>query len=160
MSRPRPTPVAAALLAAVVLGSALVAAGCDALRGSAPAPTPGDFGALSLALAKRDVHAETVVSGDAGCDDATLAPTAISFRASGLDQAAPVTLRVYLFRDDATFQRRRADVDTCAAAWASDPSSFEFVDASPWVLAGQGPWGAEFKAAVRAALAEAAGSGG
>ena len=155
MPRPHPARLAAALLASAALASAFLLAGCDALRGSAPAPTPGDFGALTLALAQRDIRVEGVVSGDAGCDDASLAPTAISFTADGLDQPA-VKVRVYLFRDDAAYGRRRPDVDTCAAAWATDPATFELVDASPWVLAGQGPWGAEFKAAVRAALTAAA----
>jgi len=135
----------------------LVLSACEALRGTPPSPTPGDFGTLAQALSQRGVKAEGAVSGDPGCDDPTLAPTAISFTASGLDQSTAVRLRVYLFRDDSAFDRRRADVDTCAAAWATDSASFELVDASPFVIAGQGPWGAEFKRAVRAALTAAAG---
>jgi hypothetical protein len=135
----------------------LVLSACDALRGTPPSPTPGDFGTLAQALSQRGITAEKAVSGDPGCDDPTLAPTAISFTASGLDQPAAVRLRVYLFRDNPAYERRRADVDTCAAAWATDSASFELVDASPFVIAGQGPWGAEFKAALRDALIQAAG---
>jgi len=135
----------------------LVLTACDALRGTPPSPTPGDFGTLAQALSQRGVTAEGAVSGDPGCDDPWLAPTAISFTASGLDQPTPVRLRVYLFRDDAAFDRRRADVDACVVALATDPATFELVDASPFVIAGQGPWGAEFKRAVRAALTAAAG---
>lgn len=135
----------------------LVLSACDALRGTPPSPTPGDFGTLAQALSQRGIKAEGAVSGDPGCDNAALAPTAISFTASGLDQPTAVRLRVYLFRDDAAFDRRRADVDACAAAWATDPATFEIVDASPFVIAGQGPWGAEFKQSVRAALTAAAG---
>ena len=46
------------------------------------------------------------------------------------------------------------------SAWATDPATFELVDAKPYVLAGQGPWPDEFKAAVREALTVAAGNGG
>ena len=135
----------------------LVLSACDALRGTPPSPTPGDFGTLAQALSQRGVTAEGAVSGDPGCDDPTLAPTAISFTASGLDQPTAVRLRVYLFRDDAAYGRRRADVDTCASAWATDPTTFELVDASPFVIAGQGPWGAEFKRVLREALTAASG---
>ena len=143
----------------IALGIAcvVVLAGCDALRGAAPSPTPGDFGALALGLSQRQIRTEHVVSGDPGCSDPTLAPTAIAFDASGLDQPTAVRLRVYLFVNNDAFARRRADVDACAAAWANDPATFEFVDAEPFVIAGQGPWGPHFKSALLGALADAAG---
>jgi hypothetical protein len=71
-----------------------------------------------------------------------------------------VRLRIYIFRDKATWERRRTAVDDCVALWATDPATFEFVDASPYVVAGQGPWPPQFKAALRAAITEAAGNGG
>lgn len=148
------TLVLLAVLAAVVLG------GCSALRGQAPTPSPLDFPGIAGELAKRGILIADYTSGDAGCDDATLIPTAVGFEAAGLDQADRVHLRVYIFRDPDTFDRRRPDVDTCAAAWATDLSTFEFVDASPYVLAGQGPWGEKFHAALRAALLAASGKGG
>ncbi|MCI0344349.1 MAG: hypothetical protein L0221_02745 [Chloroflexi bacterium] len=141
----------------LALACGLSLAACDALRGTAPTKAPGDFGDLAQALGVREVRSEHAVSGDAGCDDVSLAPTAIAFDASGLDQPAPVRLRVYLFRNDDAYQRRRADVDACAAAYATDPATFELIDASPFVIAGQGPFGTQFKAALRDALAEAAG---
>ena len=143
------------LTLALALGLSLAA--CDALRGTAPTSAPGDFGDLAQAFGVRDIRAEHAISGDAGCDDITLAPTAISFDASGLDQPEPVRLRVFLFRNDDAYQRRRADLDACAAAFASDPATFELIDASPFVIAGQGPFGPEFKDALREALVEAAG---
>ena len=143
------------LVAAFALGLTLTA--CDALRGSPPSPTPADFGAFAIELTARDVAISNVVSGDPGCDDLTLAPTAIAFKASGLDQPTAVQVRVYLFRDDAALQRRRADLDACVADWAADPATFELVDATPFVLAGQGPWGADFKNALRASVRNAAG---
>jgi hypothetical protein len=147
---------ARARLPAIALAAALLLAGCDALRGTPPPAKPGDFADLRLALVKRDIRAAEPVSGDAGCDDDSLAPTAIRFDASGagVPVEAPARLRVYLFRDDAAYERRRADVDACAAAWASDPATFEFVDVRPFVLAGQGPWPTGFKDALRAALEE------
>ena len=41
---------------------------------------------------------------------ASLAKTAIAFDASGLDQAQPVRIRVYVFRDRDTWQRLSASV--------------------------------------------------
>jgi len=67
---------------------------------------------------------------------------------------------VYIFRNGETYERRRPDVDACATAWSTDPATFELVDAKPFVLAGQGPWTDEFKAAIRDALTAAAGNGG
>ena len=145
----------ARLTLVLVIGLSLLA--CDALRGTAPTTAPGDFGDLSFALGVRHIKVDRTVSGDAGCDDASLAPTVIAFDASGLDQPTAVRLRIYIFRNDDTYERRRPDVDTCVAAWAADAATLELGDASPFVLAGQGPWGPEFKAALRAALAEAAG---
>lgn len=146
--RVRRTTAVALLLATLVL------AGCDAIRGTPPPAKPGDFGELRLALSQVGVHAADMVAGDDGCDDPTLAATAFAFDASGAGVASPILLRAYLFRDDAAYERRRADVDACVAEWATDPASFEFADAPPFVIAGQGPWPAEFKEALRTALDE------
>ena len=43
-----------------------------------------------------------------------------------------------------------ADVDACAAAWATDPATFELSRSRRTCVAGQGPWPPEFDAAVRA----------
>jgi len=147
----------------VVLGAALAAtllAGCGALTVSPPVPGPDSFPELSGELGRLGVDISSWQSGDAGCDDPTLAPTAIRFEAQGLDQASPVLLRIYIFRNRDAWERRQADVDTCVAAWAADPATFEIVQTSPYVLGGQGPWAPGFAAAVRAALIAAAGSGG
>ena len=100
------------------------------------------------------------VSGDAGCNDATLIPTAIGFDLSGLGVTTPLRARVFIFNGPAAYERRRGDVDTCTAAWTSDPASVEFVDASPLVLVVQGPVPAAFKAALVRAVTTASGSGG
>lgn len=141
------------LLAALVLG-------CNQPIGEAPTHAPESFPEIVSQLGRFGVEASAWVAGDAGCSDPTLAPTAIRFMAKGLDQASPVLLRIYIFRNREAWERRRADVEACIATWAEDPASFELVDRSPYVLAGPGPWPAEFKAAVRRALEEAAGSGG
>src|SRR3990172_7988330 len=84
----------------------------------------------------------------------------MGFNAAGRDKPGSVHLRVFIFRNLETYERRRADVDACAATWATDPATFEFIDTAPFVLAGQGPWGATFKAAVREAMTRAPGLGG
>lgn len=147
-------------LAAFVLGIAITAGGCGSLTVSPPVPGPESFPEFSSQLGRVGVGVESWTAGDAGCDDPTLAPTAIRFEARGLDQATRATLRIYIFRNRDAWERRQADVDMCVAAWADDPATFELVSTSPYVLAGQGPWPPEFEAAIRSALTAAAGSGG
>ncbi len=144
---------------ALTVASALLV-GCSAILQGSPEPTPMDFPGLAGELATRGIVLDHISSGDDGCHDSTLTATAIGFDASGLGLTTPTRLRIYIFRTGETFDRRRADVDPCVATWAQDPATVEFVDARPFVLAGQGPWPAAFKSAVRDALAEAAGNGG
>lgn len=148
----------AAIVAVGVLALAL--ASCGALTVSPQAPGPESFPELSGQLGRLGVNIDAWTSGDAGCDDPTLAPTAIRFEAQGLDQPTPVTLRIYIFRNHDAWERRQPDVDACVAQWADDPASFEIVSTSPYILAGQGPWPQGFAAAVRSALTAAAGTGG
>ena len=58
------------------------------------------------------------------------------------------------------FERLRSTVDDCARSFVTDPETFESIDQSPYVLAGQGPWAPAFEAALRAGLEAAAGNGG
>jgi len=148
---------AAAAFAAVLLATIL--AGCGLASGTPPAPTAADFQGIVADLVRRGITVDHVVSGDAGCNDPSLARTAISFRASGLDQAAPVAVYLYIFGSRDSFQKRHPDVDRCAQSWVTDPATFELIDASPYIAAGQGPWGQQFAGAVRAGLTEAAGTG-
>ncbi|MEO8208123.1 MAG: hypothetical protein ABI598_03735 [Chloroflexota bacterium] len=138
----------------------LALGGCSAILQASPAPTPMDFPGIAGELAGRGLVLDRFVSGDAGCKDSTLAPTAIGFDASGLGVSEPIRLRVYIFRTGETYDRRRPDVDPCVASWVQDPATAEFVDAKPYVLAGQGPWPKAFKDAIRAGLISAAGDGG
>jgi hypothetical protein len=119
-----------------------------------------DFPGIAGEIAQRGIDLDAITSGDDGCDDPTLRATAIAFDATGLGVVTPTRLRIYIFRNGETYDRRRPDVDGCAAAWAGDPATFELIDARPFVLAGQGPWPEEFEAAVREALTTAAGNGG
>lgn len=145
------------LLVAMV---AMVVTGCAGVLQSPPVPGPASFPEISAQLGRFGVDVSSWTSGDAGCDDPTLNATAIRFEASGLDQPSPVTFRIYIFRNRDAWDRRLADVDTCAASWAADPATFELVQTSPYVLAVQGPLPTEFDAAVRRALTESAGTGG
>ena len=119
-----------------------------------------DFPSMAGELGNLGIVIGQYASGDDGCHDKTLTATAIGFDASGLGVTSPIRLRVYIFADGAAFDRRRADVDACAAKWVTDPGSVEFVDASPFVLVGQGPWPEAFRSALRAAMTAAAGNGG
>ena len=146
-------------VAFVVLGFALAIAGCGVLTEPAPAPTPADFQGIATEIVRRGIAIDNLVSGDAGCNDKVLNPTAIGLDASGKDQAAPVRLYLYIFRDREAYDRLRSAIDECARSFVTDPETFDSIESSPFVLAGQGPWAPEFKATLREALTEASGTG-
>jgi hypothetical protein len=137
----------------------LIVAGCGFVETTPPAPTPADFQGIASELVKRTVVIDHIVSGDPGCDDKVLAPTAIGFDATGLDQPTKVRIYLYIFRDRATFERLRATIDACARTYVTDPQNYESIEQSPFVMAGQGPWAPGFEAALRKGLEIAAGTG-
>jgi hypothetical protein len=142
------------------LGAALLLAGCAATTEMGPpSPTPADFPGIAVKLAANGIVVEHVVSGDAGCTDRDLVPTAIGFTARGKDQPTPVPVHLYIFRNADSYQRLRAAVDACAASFVTDPAGYESLDADPYVLAGQGPWPTGFKEALRSSLLAASGAG-
>jgi hypothetical protein len=138
----------------------LAIAGCGTVETTPAAPTPADFGGIVSEFARRGVIVDHPVSGEAGCPDPVLTPTAIGFDARGLDQASAVRIYLYVFNNRAAFERLRPTIDDCARSFVTDPQTYESIDQSPFVLAGQGPWGAAFEKALRDGLAVAAGSGG
>ena len=142
-----------------LLACLFLVAGCGVITTGPPAPTPADFQGIAAEIVSRGIKLDGLVSGDAGCDDHTLVQTAIGFDADGLDQAEPVRLHVYIFRDREAYERLRSTIDACVASFVTDPATFESIDDSPFVLAGQGPWAPEFKATLREALDVAAGTG-
>jgi hypothetical protein len=143
-------------LAALVL--TLVAA-CGTISTAEPEPTPADFQGIASELTKRGVVVDDIVSGDAGCQDPVLIPTAIGLTARGLDQTEPVRIYLYIFRNRDAFERLRATVDDCAGSFVRDPETFETIEESPFVVAAQGPWEPQFEEALREALKVAAGTG-
>ncbi|HEV8402536.1 MAG TPA: hypothetical protein VGQ31_05835 [Candidatus Limnocylindrales bacterium] len=143
----------------VTLLVVLVVTGCNYVETVPPSPSPADFQGVATELAKRGIIVDRVVSGDPGCPDKALAPTARSFDASGLDQATTVRVYLFMFADRATYERLRTSVDECARSFVTDPQTYQSVEQSPFVLAGQGPWGTAFESALRAGLLVAAGSG-
>jgi hypothetical protein len=143
-----------------LLPLAFLLAGCAGVLQSPPVPGPESFPGIASQLDRLGVEVLNPTSGDPGCDDPDLSPTSIRFEAQGLDQATPVLLRIYIFRNRAAWERRLVDVDNCAAEWAVDPATFEMLQVSPYVLAGEGPWPPEFDEAVRTAIRESAGNGG
>lgn len=146
--------------ALAVLVAAMALGGCAGILQSPPVPDPEPFPGIAGQLGRFGVNVSSWTAGDAGCDDPSLNPTAIRFVADGLDQTTPLQLRIYIFRNREAWERRLSDVDDCAAAWADDPETFELVQVSPYVLAGQGPWPPNFDEAIRKGLEAAAGSGG
>jgi len=143
-----------------LLALAWAIAGCGNVLQSAPTPDPEAFPGIAGQLGRVGVDVLNWTSGDPGCDDPTLSPTSIRFEAQGLDQATPVQMRIYIFRNRDAWEKRQPDVDSCVAQWADDPSTFQIVSVSPYILAGQGPWPPGFSSAIRAALTAGAGTGG
>jgi hypothetical protein len=154
-----PAPVRRAQVAALLLGLVAILGGCSTISRTPPAATAEPFPGIAGQLSLHGIHVDGIVSGDAGCPDANLGKTAIGFDASGLDQATAVRVHLFIFRDRATYERLRASIDQCAASFVTDPATYESVETSPYVAAGQGPWGPTFKDNIRAAITEAAGTG-
>jgi hypothetical protein len=138
----------------------MVLTGCSTLTGTPPAPTPADFPGIAAVLARHGITIDGIVSGDPGCDDANLIPTAIRFEASGLDQPAPTRGYVYIFRTREAFDRLLPDVARCAGNFVTDEEGEPWIAVSPFVLTGPGPWPAGFRKAMEDALTEAVGTGG
>ena len=159
MSPTRPTLGGRLSVALVTIGFAVAIAGCGVLTEPAPAPTPADFQGIASEIVKRGIAIDHLVSGDAGCDDDVLNPTAIGLDASGKDQEEPVRLYLYIFRNRDAYERLRSAIDGCAEASSPIAETFELIELSPFVLAGQGPWAPEFKATLREALTVASGTG-
>ena len=143
----------------LILASLILLTACGVVSSSPPAPTPADFQGIASEMTKRGIVIDDIVSGDAGCDDPVLIPTAIGLTASGVDQAEPVRLYLYIFRNRSSFDRLRSTVDTCARSFVTDPETFETIEQSPFVVAGQGPWGPEFERELRESMEVAAGTG-
>ena len=139
---------------------ALVVAGCGSIALTPEPATPTDFAGFVGRLAVAKISVDAYVSGDAGCTDQDMVQSSISFHAQGLDQAAPIKLYLYTFRDKAAYQKHLAQIGPCAASWVTDASTYDEIDQSPYILAGQGPWPTQFKTALRTTLAAAAGTGG
>ncbi len=139
---------------------ALLLAGCGTRVADLPAPSPANFPSIVSELSAAGITVTDQVSGDAGCKDAHLVSTAIGFTASGLDQAAPVRIHIYIFADAPTWSRLSSTVSACAQSFVTDPATYESIDPSPYVLAGQGPWADQFRAKLREVLTAAAGDGG
>src|SRR5258708_26360244 len=91
----------------------LLVAGCGAFTTSAPAATPAGFQGIASLLVQNGLKIDHIVSGDAGCDDLTLKRTAIALDASGLDQATPTRLYVYIFRHRPAFGLPPQPVGAC-----------------------------------------------
>ncbi len=145
------------VLAVALVG--VVAAGCRPST-RVPVATPADFPGVTRVLVPLGIEVSDFVSGDAGCDDRNLARTAVSFRAQGLDQPAPVPVRIFIFQDDAALRRNLDAIDACARAFITDPAEYQKLQESPYVVVGQGPWGPRFTAALEEALRRAAATGG
>jgi hypothetical protein len=139
--------------------TALAVAACGTISTTPPAPTPADFQGIATELTKRGIAIDDLVSGDAGCSDPVLVPTAIGITAKGIDQAEPVRMYLYIFRNRDSYDRLRLSIDACARSFVTDPQTFASVERSPFVIAGQGPWAPQFEAAIRDALTVAAGTG-
>ena len=145
---------------APLLAATVLIAACGTISTTPPPATPTDFPGLAGRLNVAGIQPSDWVSGDPGCDDQELGRTAIRFVARGLDQAEPVTLYLYIFRNRDAFERNREAIAPCAASFVTDPDTFEQIEQSPYVVAGQGPWAPRFEAALRETLGRAAGTGG
>ncbi len=137
----------------------LVLAACEGDNNPAN-PTPASLTVTLEVFGAHGITLSNVVSGDAGCPNQELARAAVSFSASGLDQATATRIYLYGFRNRAAFQRLASTIDACARSYVTDAAAYGSVMASPLVLSGAGPWAPAFAARLREALVAAAGNGG
>jgi len=151
---------AVARLGALLAILALVVGACGTLLGTEPPATPTDFPGLTGRLKTAGITLGDWVSGDAGCADKDLVSSSISFEAHGLDQATPVKVFLYVFRNHDAWERHRDQIGPCAQSWVTDAQTYEEIQQSPYVVAAQGPWAPGFEAALRSTLEAAAGTGG
>jgi len=149
------TPLLLPLLVAACLALGACEADSNPLN-----PTPASLSDALNVFGGQGIALSNVVSGDAGCANQDLAHAAISFDAQGFDQKTPTRIYFYGFRNKATWERLSSSVDTCARSYVTDPAAYGSIQASPFVLAGPGPWAPEFTDKLRAALTLAAGNGG
>ena len=141
------------------MASCLTLSACGAENNPAN-PTPASVPEILEVIGQQGLRISNVVSGDPGCNDRKLVQTAISLMASGFDQVTPTRLYVYAFRNRATWERLASSVDACARSYVTDPAAYGSIQASPFVVAGPGPWAPGFAERLRAALTKAAGNGG
>ena len=113
-----PSPSIAAVRASLVL----VVAGCGTISTSPPAPTPADFQGIATELTSATIAIDDIVSGDAGCDDRALIPTAIGFDGQ---RPGPGRARCgSTCTSSATGPRSRScapAIDACARSFVTDP---------------------------------------
>ena len=79
---------------------------------------------------------------------------------AALDQAEPVKVYLYIFRNRAAFDRHRDQIGPCAPAFVTDPDDVRGGRAVAVRRRGPGPWAPGFEAAVQQVLEKAAGTGG
>jgi len=147
------------LFLAFVLAACIAFGACEADNNPAN-PTPASIPRTLEVLGSQGLVLSNVVSGDPGCADQDLARTAVSMMVWGYDQVTPTRIYFYAFRNRATWERLSASVDACARSYVTDPAAYGSIQASPFVLAGPGPWAPTFAARLRAAVTKAAGNGG
>jgi hypothetical protein len=148
-----------ASLVSLAVAACLLLAGCEADYNPLN-PTPASLSTSLEVFGSAGITLSNVVSGDAGCPNADLAHGAVSFNAQGFDQTTPTRIYLYGFRNRDTFQRLAPTVDACARSYVTDPAAYGSIQASPFVLAGAGPWAPSFTDHLREALTRAAGNGG
>ena len=106
---------------------------------------------------RRGRRSSTSSPGDAGCDDQRLARTAISFDASGLDQAQPTRVHLYAFKNADGLRRAAADRRPVRPQLRHRPGRLRVGRRDARTCSpGPGPWAPDFEDALRKALERAA----
>ena len=145
-------------IVAIVVATLLLA-GCGTISRTPPVPTPADFQGIAGDIVQRGINVTTSSRATPAARTRTSARRRSPSTSSGLDQPTPVQVYVYIFRDRATYERLRTAVDACARSYVTDPQTYESVETSPFVIAGQGPWGPRSRTTSGQPSCEAAGTG-
>lgn len=120
---------------------------------------PGDASQLVQAITRRAAAVSATVSGDTGCNDASLTDNALHLTITAPGDTTPSDVYVFTFRST-KFDAGAAPIDACQAEYAQahPGTSVTRLDIAPYRAFGAN-WSHSLSATITAALTEAANLG-
>jgi hypothetical protein len=144
-------------------GALVLLAGCGGVVATPPLPTPGGYTEIFEAWALNGLAVHERTSGDAGCDDRSLADNAVHVVVSLPPDETRRDVYLFRFRNSVRWADAQPQIDACQATFeaisARAGGPVGRIDVSPYRAFGDG-WTPELEAALRRGLETVAGDGG